>query len=150
MKLAEALIRRRDIQNRIQELRERLAKNALVQEGEAPAEDPKELLKELDILAKQLEELIARINLTNANIKNDGVSITEMLARRECLSLKISLMQSFLSNASSTVMRGSRNEVKIYSSVDVRVLRKEVDELSQELRQLDTSIQALNWTIDLE
>ena len=150
MKLAEALIWRADLQNRIQQMRERLTQNALVQEGEVPAEDPAELIKELSALTKQLEGLIARINLTNAAVRSDGASITEMLAKRECLSLRVSVMQSFLSAASGTVMRGSQMEIKIRSTVDVRSLRKETDALSEELRRLDTSIQALNWTTELQ
>ena len=46
MKLAEALSERADIQKRIQQLRSRLRRNALVQEGEKPAEDPHALLEE--------------------------------------------------------------------------------------------------------
>ena len=46
MKLAEALIERADLQKRFDQLEERLQNNALVQEGEKPAEDP-EALKEL-------------------------------------------------------------------------------------------------------
>ena len=50
MKIAEALIERADIQKRIEQLRDRLSSNALVQEGEEPAEDPTSLLTELDRL----------------------------------------------------------------------------------------------------
>lgn len=50
MKIAEALIERADIQKRIEQLRDRLSNNALVQEGEEPAEDPTSLLSELDRL----------------------------------------------------------------------------------------------------
>ena len=48
MKLAEALQERADLNRRIQQLQQRLTNNALVQEGETPAEDPAELLAELD------------------------------------------------------------------------------------------------------
>ena len=48
MKLAEALQERADLNRRIEQLRARLENNALVQEGESPAEDPSELLAELD------------------------------------------------------------------------------------------------------
>ena len=149
MKLAEALILRADLQTRLEQIRDRMIANARVQEGEKPAEDPKDLLKELDGVTSQLEELIAKINLTNAMVKADGVTITELLAKRECLMQKISITRSLLDNASSLIMRGSRNEVKILSTVPVAKLRKEIDQKSEELRKLDTKIQSLNWTTDL-
>ena len=150
MKLAEALILRKDLQTRMEELRERLTTNALVQEGEQPAEDPQQLLTELGQVSTQLEELIGHINLTNATEQRDGKSITELLARREVLMRRISILQSVLSTASRTVMRGSRMEVKIYSTVNVPALRKECDEASRDLRQLDTAIQSANWLIELK
>ena len=150
MKLAEALIMRADLQTRLEQLRQRLVNNARVQEGESPAEDPMELLKEAKAVADQLESLIGRINLTNAQVTVEGKTLTELLARREVLTQRVSLMHSLLENASSTVMRGSRNEVKILSAVDVKSLRKQADELSRELRTLDTLIQSRNWLEDLQ
>ena len=149
MKLAAALILRADLQTRQEQLRERLTANALVQEGEAPAEDPAELLKELEDNTRQLETLIARINLTNAAPGGDGKTLTELLAKREAMTLHISILRSFLDAASRTVMRGSRTEVKIRSTVPVARLQKEADALSKELRQLDTSIQSANWQREL-
>ena len=48
MKLANALSLRSELQTRIRQLESRLDNNALVQEGESPAEDPMELLRELE------------------------------------------------------------------------------------------------------
>ena len=48
MKLANALSQRSELQTRIRQLEVRLNNNAQVQEGEQPAEDPMELLKELE------------------------------------------------------------------------------------------------------
>ena len=149
MKLAEALIERADLQNRLQQLRDRLVANARVQEGEKPAEDPMELLEETAQVTARLEELIARINLTNAKVLCEGRTLTELLARREALSQQVSLMRSLLDAASATVMRGGRMEVRILSAVDVPGLRKQTDSLSQELRKLDTLIQSRNWLEDL-
>ncbi len=149
MKLAEALSSRADIRTRISQLESRLYNNAKVQEGEAPAEDPEALLKETDILISELEKLVTRINHTNAVTTSDGESLTSLLARRDCLKLKLDIMRNFLSNASSTVSRGMRSEIKILSTVDVKEQQKKVDELSKELRELDVRIQSLNWSVDL-
>ena len=150
MKLAEALIVRADLQTRQEQLRQRLRDNALVQEGEEPAEDPVVLLEEVERNALRLEELITRINLTNAATVLDGKSLTELLARREALTQRISIFQSLLESASKTVMRGSHSEVRICSTVDVRSLRKQADDLSAQLRALDTAIQSSNWTVELQ
>ena len=85
MKLAEALQERADLNRRIQQLQQRLSNNAVVQEGESPAEDPQELLAELDGCVQNLEALITRINLTNCRTLVDGDSLTALLARRDAL-----------------------------------------------------------------
>ena len=85
MKLATALSERADLQRRISELTVRLRNNAKVQEGETPAEDPGELLSELDRCLVRLEELIRRINDTNNRTVSEGKSLTELIAARDCL-----------------------------------------------------------------
>ena len=50
MKLALALSERSDIQSRINDLSERLNRNAKVQEGEEPTEDPIVLMEEMESL----------------------------------------------------------------------------------------------------
>ena len=150
MKLAEALILRADLQTRLEELGSRLMMNARVQEGERPAENPEELLRQVEEVSARLENLITRINLTNASTFVKGDSVTALLARRACITKRISILRSFLDNASSTVMRGGRMEVKVYSTVPVAQLRKQTDRLSEELRVLDTTIQSVNWTTELD
>ena len=66
MKLAEALILRADCQKRIAQLKSRLLTNAKVQEGDAPAETPQDLIVELERAASELLDLIRRINRTNS------------------------------------------------------------------------------------
>ena len=149
MKLASALSERADIQRRLSELSERLANNAKVQEGDVPAEDPKELLAETDGLIDRLETLICRINMTNSSVESDGVSMTMMIARRDCLKKRIAMLRGFLDCASSKVERYSRAEIAVHSTVDVKELQKQVDGLSRELRELDEKIQELNWTTEL-
>ena len=145
MKLAEALSERADIQKRIQQLRSRLRRNALVQEGEKPAEDPHALLEEYGRLCERYEELIRRINLTNAATVLDGQTLTALLARRDTLSLELSIMRDFLQQASQRIDRYSKTEIKILPTVDVTAMQKTVDAKSKELRQLDAAIQKLNW-----
>ena len=140
MKLATALSERADLQRRISELGGRLNNNAKVQEGEQPAEDPKELLEELNRNFVRLEELIARINHTNNVTKSGDVTMTDLLAKRDCLKQKISIMRSFLDNASEKVSRYAKTEIKVFSTVSVAELQKEVDRMSRELRETDETI----------
>ena len=149
MKLATALSERADLQRRLTQLQTRLNNNAKVQEGEKPAEDPADLLRELEGVVTRLEELITRINLTNSQTFADGVSMTALLAKRDCLSKKLAVLRGFLDNASARVDRYSQKEIRILSTVDVAKLQKQVDDLSKELRLIDEQIQGLNWTTDL-
>ena len=149
MKLATALSERSDIQKRLSELQERLNNNAKVQDGETTAEDPKELLKELDSLTEQLETLIYKINLTNSKTMIDGTELTLLLAKRDVLKQKIVMLRNFLNTASAKVDRYSRTEIKILSSVDVTKLQKQIDVLSKEDRTIDEKIQGANWTTEL-
>ena len=143
MKLAEALSERADIQKRMQQLCARLRRNALVQEGEKPAEDPHALLEEYGRLCERYEELIRRTT-------DGGETLTALLARRDALIERISGLNDFLQEASNTAARATRSEIVIRSTVDVSALQKQADELSKQLRELDVRIQGLNWTTELK
>ena len=146
MKLATALAERSDIQNRINTISVRLDNNAKVQEGD---EDPKALMEELDRLIVRLEDLVARINLTNSGTVYEGKTITELLAHRDCLKKKVRVLRDFLDTASDRVTRMTRTEIKIVSTVPVTEIQKTVDGLAKELRTVDEKIQELNWTTEL-
>lgn len=149
MKLANALSQRSELQTRIRQLETRLYNNAQVQEGERPAEDPAELLSELDGCVGALEQIIAQINLTNCQTQVGGESLTALLARRDALKLKLSAYRDLSYNASQLARRATHTEIKVLSTVSVPQVQKEADTLARELRLLDNSIQAANWTTEL-
>lgn len=149
MKLAEALQERADLNRRIEQLRYRLNNNVLVQEGEKPLEDPAALLEELESSFTRLEWLIARINLTNCAVKVEGRSLTELIARRDVLSLRAEAYRRLVEEASQNTHRATRTEIKILSAVDVPALQRQADDASRELRLLDNTLQTTNWTADL-
>ncbi len=93
--------------------------------------------------------MIRRINYTNCNVKVDGMTLTDMIAKRDVMALKLSVLRDFLAQASEKVNRYSNNEIKIVSTVNVREMQKQIDKNSKELRELDTKIQGINWTSDL-
>ena len=150
MKLATALSRRKELQTHIHELEDRLMNNAQVQEGEEPAEDPRELLGELAADHQELERLISAINRTNDRTAAEGEkTLSDLLARRDCLRGQLGIWRNFLSCASATVSRRTVGEIKIRSTVAVKDFQKQVDQGAKELRQLEERIQELNWTTEL-
>ena len=73
----------------------------------------------------QLEEFISKINLVNARITDEsGVTMTELLARRDALAMKLSVLRDFADEAGEVVMRYGKSEIKVRSTVDMRELRK--------------------------
>ena len=150
MKLAEALSIRKDLQKRIKYLEERIKNNVKVQEDDEPLEDPNELMKELHSCLIQLEELIGRINLTNINTKNaEGLSITQMMAKKDTLTLRISILRNIYSSATNMVSRYSATEIRQECVIDVKQLSKQIDDYSSRLRKLDMEIQGLNFLTEL-
>lgn len=149
MKLAEALSIRKDLQKRIDQTESRLCRNATVQEGDQPTEDPTELFAELDSCLQQLQTLIYRINATNMSVVCNGKTLTQMMAEREVLIRKITALRNVTEQASRQQERYSRSEIKQVITVDVRALNKQVDALSQQLRKLDIEIQQLNFSEEL-
>ena len=149
MKLAEALLERADLQNRMAQMNDRLNNNARVQEGEKPAEDPKALLKELAAMTERLETLVAQVNMTNSQTLVNGEPLTVLLARRDAWRQQLNLLRSFLDTASSLSDRARLSEIRIVSTVKVAEMQKDVDQKSKALRELDAAIQAANWTTEL-
>jgi hypothetical protein len=145
MKLAEALILRADCQKRMEQLRSRLTRSAKVQEGEEPPENPRALMSEIDAGVQELEDLIKKINKTNSlTILEDGVNLSDALAKRDALALKRGIYASALRQD-----RYTRSEVKFFSTIDVGEVQTQMDRMSRQYRELDTKIQQANWNTEL-
>ena len=141
---------RADLQKRIAQLRERLSNNVKVQEGDKPAENPEDLFKELEGALKQLKDLIVSINRTNQETVVDGKTLTEMIAEKDVLSMHLSALRDTLDAANVRSDRYSRNEIKFVRTIDVNALQKKVDDLSRNLREMDSRLQQANWTTELK
>ena len=149
MKLAEALQERADLNRQIEQLKFRLANNAITQEGEAPAVDPGQLLERLNRSVARLEVLMAAISLANCRTVVDGMTLTQLIARKDCLRLKIEAYRELAEAASQTAHRATRSEIRILSAVDVKAIQADVDAMAKELRLLDNKLQQTNWTTGL-
>ena len=150
MKLAEALVLRADKKKRIEQLKQRMLRNAKVQEGQKPAEDPEVLIKEMERISEELVVLIQRINKTNSNTEfEEGVSLADAIASRDLLVLKASIYRDLANAATVTQDVRTKSEVKFKGTVKVSQMQERADELSKAHRELDTKIQELNWNTEL-
>lgn len=154
MKLAEALALRADAMRQIERLRSRIAASARFQEGEDPAEDSAALLAEVDQVIDQFEMLIRRINRTNATARlDDGLTITDALARRDALRVRHSVVSSAADAAAGAnhpvMVRQLRSELKMLAALPVADLRAQADRVARDIRDLDVRIQRANWEVDL-
>ena len=149
MKIAEALALRADLQKRLEQLKQRLVKNARIQEGDTPQEDPVELQAELEKSAQELTSLIQRINRTNATSRLGKRTIADALAERDVLKIRYNAYRDLATAASTTQGRTTRSEVKYVSTVSVAAMQRKADDLAKEYRELDTKIQEADWTTTL-
>ena len=149
MKLAEALLERKALKQKIATLVERLMEDARVAEGDRPAEEPMEILAQVEELIGLHGVLIERINLTNqAASLAGGKTIMRAIAERDMLNHRLLVLNKLMA-AAVTRDRYGRNEIKYVPAVDVAEVRKMADRVSKELRELDAAIQAANWEAEL-
>jgi len=148
MKLAEALIKRADLQTRNIQLKSRILKNVKIQDGDEPAESVAELINEYENNMVELEKLIVRINETNSKTDFNGSTLTEALAKKDCLTSRIKSYRDIYDEGTSKKDRYSRQEIKYVRCIDLKSLQTKIDKLCKEHRELDVKIQALNWTVD--
>lgn len=149
MKLAEALAHRTECQARLDELQKRITRNARVQEGEQPAEDPQVLLDEVDRLALRLLELVQTIDRTTARTRFDqDTTIAEAIAERDVLARKRDLLTAVADAASIRQDRCSQVEVRFVAAIPVGKIQRQVDQLAKRYREIDNKIQELSWKTD--
>jgi hypothetical protein len=150
MKLAEALILRADLKKRIEQLRERLRRNARVQEGSEPAERPEMLLDEFERSAGEWESLVRRVNMTNSTVMFDSNHlISDAIVKREGLDLRIRILREVIAEASEPDWLMTRSEIKAIATLDAAGLQRQLDDLGRQRRELETQLQRVNWRAEL-
>ncbi len=151
MKLAEALVLRADSKKRIEQLKQRIIRNAKVQEGDKPAEEPEALIREMENTSQELVEIIQRINKTNSVTEVEtGVSLSDAIATRDILVMKVAIYRDLAQAASVTHDYRTKSEVKFMSTVNVQQVQESADQLAKAHRELDTRIQEMNWKTELQ
>ncbi len=150
MKLAEALLLRADMQKKLASLNSRIAENVKVQDGDEPTEPPEDLLVQANQLIGELYQLISRIQQTNAIVKlPTGKTMLMALIERDELSERHRLLNHAIKNAKTEEDRYSYREIKWKKTVDITALQKQADDISVKIRDLNISIQSINWQIDV-
>lgn len=150
MKLAEALLLRADIQKKFASLQTRAQKYTVVQEGEKPAEDPNDILRQIAAVADELHRLVFAIN--TANLRHtiaSGESITGALAKRDSLLLHHRALVGVVEACAKPVERHGVKEIRWLVTVDVPALQRQIDDLAKQIRELNAAIQEAGWRVDL-
>jgi hypothetical protein len=153
MLLAEALVRRADLQKALKELTSRIEDNARAPEGAGPDEDPNDLLERAGAVAGELTELVRRINRTNASTTADtAATISDLIADRDQAQRMAQLYRAVAKAGTRGAGRGlwprdADNPTR--SVVDVSGLQRNADEWSVRYREIDVRLQQLNWTTEL-
>src|SRR5689334_21811535 len=133
MKLAEALSERKAIKAKMEELKQRIYRNAQTQEGEAPSERPEDLIAELRAATERFAALVARINATNALAALDsGESLASAVLRKDMLRYLQMVCANLADKATPSQDRYSRREIRTVPSVDIAALRRDADAIAKE------------------
>jgi hypothetical protein len=131
---------------------DRMQRNALVQEGEEPAERVEDLLAEYGRHADALELLVRAINRTNSETvlaQEPGLTLTDALARRDVLTMRLTTWRGIAKASTPESSRYSRTEIRQLPQVSAAELQRQADRLSAEYRTLDNAIQSANWSTTL-
>ncbi len=152
MKLAQALMDRADMQNKLMMLKDRIRNNMQIQEGQDLIEDPNELLLEYKSINERLIKLVQDINRTNTKtiIPDLNMTIADALVKKDLLLDLKRTYEDMVLDATTYQTRISRTEIKYMNVVDVKKLQKMSDDLSKEYRLLDAKVQEINWLTELE
>lgn len=150
MKLAEALLLRRDLNNRLFQLRNEIASSVLVQEGDTLDRSITELFKEYDEINQQYSDLVVAINRKNAtaSLADSALLLMEALEQREQLRRKHALLTQALDETKAAPRMG-RNEIRLVRTIDTKTLTEQLNTTAKQLRELDGKIQQTNWLVDL-
>jgi hypothetical protein len=166
MKLAEALLEKKALGARITDLNRRFSEAALVEEptiglglpglvaDDDEREDAAALLISLHSAFHRWEALTVSINTSNNSTMVGERTMMQALAHRDALKSQIqhfaNIKEQIRGRNQSRRMYGENApKMLVAPGVSLAYFTKLVDDLSQELRLLDTSIQAANWAFDL-
>ena len=139
MKLAEALMERKAIKNKMEDLKKRIYQSAKVQEGDDPFEDPLALLDELKRETARFEDLIVRINCTNNQtlLPDSSMTLMDAIVKKDMLNYLHTIHTNLADKATPLHERLSAREIKFVPTVNVTEIRAMADQIAKEYRLLE-------------
>ena len=154
MNLLEALTLKKDLKERIENLESRLTNSVTVLKGREPIEDPQSLMTQLEDSSKQLNDICCRIKMANAMAKNDkGLTLVELVVKRSIEEKHLEILRRVFREAlygDGEVYYCDRKPNFEYDvTIDVNLLKKQIDEKETILRELTSEIQKLDLSTEI-
>ncbi|MGH2551091.1 MAG: DIP1984 family protein [Thermomicrobiales bacterium] len=161
VKLAEALLRRKDLGARQSDLQSEIYNSLFAYEGEGEdGPDVGDLLREHQELSDVIFTLTVNINRTN-NMTPSGyndLSLMEAIAYRDSLLRTSQLLGNVAAQVSSPGTsafggvggRRTKDDLKVVARYDKKVAASMRNAAAEQLRRLEVAIQKTNWTAELQ
>lgn len=150
MKLAEALMERKEMISKIGRLNSRIEELSHIKDSMYKRMHV-EMERNLIVVSKQLDEcfddyekLLVRINLTNSRTLVDGVSLTKLMVRRENLKREVEFRKELRKSVSQNYCWDNEK----FQMEESELLEQE-RKCTNDLRALNNRIQWTNWNTDL-
>lgn len=145
MTLAEALMERRDIIKKINKIKEEIRSNLVTKEDFQLPFDMDKLFDDFMLYQNKLMDINTRIDKTNVKVINDKLNQIRIfdaiiMFYKEC-------RKDILQDRGSGLYREERRYVRNY---DINQINSNIDEYEKIRRELDRSIQKINWKTELE
>ena len=107
-----------------------------------------EALQERADLNRKIEELRRRLGNVIL-VKVGGMTLTEMIARKDALMIKLSAYRDLVYTAGQNTSRARGTEIKVKALLKAGDLQKTADKIAKEVRELDNLLQETNWKTKL-
>lgn len=149
MKIAEALLLKKEYQENISSLKERLYANVKIPVDDVIFEDSESLLEKMLKTEDKLKDLTIKLNHRNLNAEtSSGKLLADVIAERQTLMSKKKHLD-YIMHKVNREGYSSRSEGAMKVTLDLNNIQKEINKVAKEYRELNSELQAANWNIDL-
>lgn len=156
MRLAEALVERKELKKELQDLSSRITSSYSRNEDEEEYENTTELLQKFVSTSNRLTSLVIQIqntnNMTTINSNNkqySGYTISQLIEQRNHISALRNLHSTLLLSGRGGSYRSTKDELKTVYSIPQEEIRKQYDKLSKTYREIDFILQEANFSTNL-
>ena len=147
MKLAEGLLLRADLQKKIVQMVNRITPVIKITQGKSPQEDSIKLMAQMRKAIQVFEAIVVRINKTNIGTSlPDGRNLMGALAHRDALKTMVTHLRTIRQTAQ--ISNHDYNNTR--TTIKIKQLQSEIDQVGRAFRELDSQIQELNWLTELK